>query len=93
MKELQICGAIWKVKEIKSKTLHKKAKDCDGYTDFDNQLIYLNSELNEHRKKITLVHEALHVIFDHSGYEPHNDERVIRSIEHGVYELIQKFPT
>jgi len=67
--------------------------ELDGYTDFDKQRIYISKDLHPYRKGVTLTHELLHVIADSSGdYDDEAQEDYIRRIEHGVFELLDKFP-
>ena len=96
---IQLCDAMWEVKEVVPKTLEKmaekyfgKAEALDGITDFDKQTIYLSRYLHPHRKGVVFTHEALHVMYDRAGYKPKDEEKSIRAIEHSVYDLILKFP-
>ena len=94
---VDICAAEWKIVEVKRATLQKKygssEDELDGFTDYDNQTIYLNSDLHAHRKAVCLVHEWMHVIVDYVG-APWNDagEKEIRMLEHHIYNLIHTFP-
>lgn len=88
---MEICNASWELREVTPKTIAKKADgECLGYADLEHQIIYIDSTLHPHRKQLTIVHEWLHVIIDRSGYQK-DDEAVISALEHGVYEMIQKF--
>jgi len=95
---VEICNAEWKVLEVTRKTINKKygaplnGDELDGFTDFDSNTIYINRDLSHQRKGVVLTHELLHVICDQTGFPDNRQERVIRELEHGVYELIHKFP-
>jgi Zn-dependent peptidase ImmA (M78 family) len=94
---VQICNTEWEIRVVTPRTIREKYGDknseLDGFTDFDNQRIYLNKELHPYRLGVTLAHEWLHVIADASGdYTEEQQEKYIRRIEHGVYEMVHKFP-
>ena len=96
--DVELCGTTWFVVEAtpdKMKEMQTKAGDDadnadDGRTDFDIQTIYINKNLHSHRKAVTLVHEMLHVVCDSVGLD--EDEKIIRQLEHGVYNLLNVFP-
>lgn len=85
---LSFCGTEWEVKEVNN-SFHLLKGD-DGLCDFNTQTIYINKDRVKHRKGLTLVHELLHVVYDYVGVE--RDEKLVRQIEHHVYDLIKKFP-
>jgi len=91
---VQICNAEWQILEVSNRTMkkHNEGEDADGLCNYDTQTIYINKELHPHRKRLALVHEWLHVIGDHSGLPYTDDEKIVRSYEHGVLEMLQKFP-
>ena len=90
---INIGDAKWKVKELPRSKLEEIAgMPIEGMTNWDDQTIYLDSKMHPHRKGVVLVHEALHVMYDRSGYNDKKEEENIRAIEHGVYNLINKFP-
>ena len=88
---IPIFNSNWTVVELNDeemKIVH--GEDLDGECDFNNEIISINSDRTLHGKGLALTHELLHVMFDTVGVE--KDEALIRKIEHGVYELINKFP-
>jgi hypothetical protein len=97
---IEICNTSWEILEVKPDTLQRnfyhysvKKDELEGYTDFARSRIYVNSDMIEHRKRLVVVHECLHIIADRSGdYDMSAQEDYIRKLEHGVLELIQKFP-
>ena len=96
---IQICNTEYEIRVVSPKTIKRiygwgrTDDELEGFTDFDNQRIYLNNNLHPHRLGITLVHEALHIIADQSGDTDVNlQESYVRMLEHGVYELINNFP-
>ena len=90
---LRIGDAKWKVKELPRSKLEEIAGAMiEGMTDFDEQTIYLDADMHSHRKGVVLVHEAMHVMYDRSGYNHKDEEKNILAVEHGVYNLINKFP-
>jgi Zn-dependent peptidase ImmA (M78 family) len=90
---IQICNAEWEIREVKNRTMKRlnKGDSVDGLCNYDQQRIYINSELHPHRKKLALVHEWLHVIGDRSGLAYRDDEKIVRAYEHGVLEMVDKF--
>jgi len=90
---VEICNAEWEVREIKSDTIKQRmGYECDAYTDYDNQRIYLARELHPHRKGVALTHEFGHVILDFIGVPDEQHEDLIRKVEHSLYQLVQQFP-
>lgn len=90
---VQICNAEWEIREIKTSTIKKRlGYEADGYTDYDTQKIYVASDIHQHRKNVTIVHESGHVILDFLGVPSEMHEDIIRKGEHLIYELIQNFP-
>ena len=91
--KLRIGETQWTIKETPRKELEELVGEAvEGMTDFDKQTIYLDADMHPHRKGVVLVHEALHVIYDRSGYNCKKEEDNVRALEHGVYNLINKFP-
>lgn len=84
--ELNFCGTTWWLKE----TTPVDDDGSDGETDFNHQVISINSELHSHRKALAVVHEMLHVVCDSVGIQ--DDEEMIRGLEHGVLSIINAFP-
>jgi len=88
---ITFCGTHWAVVEVTNEELLKIAdEDVDGYTDFNNEIIYINADRVLHRKRVILVHELLHVIADYVGIE--DDESMVRALEHHVYDLLTVYP-
>lgn len=46
-------------------------EDCFGCVDFNTNRIYLTDLVDPGDFRNTLIHEILHVILEHSGYESH----------------------
>ena len=91
--KLNLAGTVWSVKEVAPETLEEIMEyECEAGICLTEQTIYLNRDLHPHRKAVALVHEALHLIYDRSGYQVPQEEKNIMALDHGVYELINKFP-
>lgn len=61
-----------------------------GLIDHLEQKIYILSSLSEERKKIVLLHETLHSIFQQLGFDKeHDDERLISSVATALYQVFQ----
>lgn len=88
------CGTRWGVIEVTPLELEDEkdedGKVPDGVCDFNNERILINKDLTLHRKRITLCHELLHVIYDYLGVE--DDEELVRQLEHHIYALVEVFP-
>lgn len=84
--EIKFCNTTWTLLEIQPDDL----PDDDGVVEFDTQTIKINAALHPHRKRVALVHELLHILYDFVGVE--KDEKLVRQLEHGIYELVHRFP-
>ena len=90
---MNIFNSNWAVREMSTAEIVNADEfsiDCDGVTKFNEEVILLNSDRTLHRKGLALTHELLHCLYDSIGVE--NDEKLVRQIEHGVYEMINSFP-
>lgn len=88
---IPIFNTNWTVIELSDKEMEiAYQENLNGYCCFDDEVISINSDRTLHRKGLALTHELLHALFETVGVD--KDEALIRKIEHGVYELINKFP-
>ncbi|MCM1259665.1 MAG: hypothetical protein NC182_01815 [Prevotella sp.] len=54
-----------------------------------DQVILLKKGLSEERKKIVLLHEILHSIFEQLGFaEEHDNEHLIDSLASSIYQIL-----
>lgn len=62
-----------------------------GHIDYENSIISLSSTIGtEHQKRcITLWHEILHGIRNHSGLKIENEEDVVDMFAKGIYQVLQ----
>lgn len=76
---------------------HIKEVDCIehgsldiGRIDHINQIIYLKKGMSKERKKVVLIHEALHSIFQQLGFsEEHDDEHLIDCLAKSIDDLLR----
>lgn len=65
----------------------------DGYIDFANHIIYINSTLNEDEQKVTFIHEVQHgIFFSQCHSEWGNNEELIEAISEGMFQLVRDNP-
>ena len=82
--ELNIGGHDYKIIEIPLK--HEDgSKELYGRHLVKENVILINKDIAESRKKETLIHEVLHAIFYNTGLE--HDERQIEAISNGLFQL------
>lgn len=54
-----------------------------------DQVIFIKKGLSEERKKIVLLHEILHSIFEQLGFmEEHDNEHLIDSLASSIYQIL-----
>lgn len=52
--------------------------------------IFINKDLPDSRKRQTLLHEAIHIIYDNTGLEPgDSEERVVKTISAGLFQILE----
>ena len=82
--ELNIGGHDYKIIELPLK--HEDgSKELYGRHLVKENVILINKDIAESRKKETLIHEVLHAIFYNTGLE--HDERQIEAISNGLFQL------
>jgi len=87
------CGTTWKIKERSPSELEKLADEpVEAFVELGNQTIYVDESLHPHRKSLAIIHEAIHIGWDHSGYLHKDEESNTRAIEHPIAELIKALP-
>lgn len=81
---VSVCGVPHEVVEVKSEF----DADCHfGQIDYQECRIKINANLPKEMKDSTLVHEMMHGILMHSGYEDlANDEKFVRVIGNCIYQ-------
>lgn len=64
---------------------------CYGYISYDDSTITLSSSdgTGHQRRCVTLWHEILHGIQEHSGIPVENEEEVIEMFSKGIYQVLQ----
>lgn len=66
---------------------------CNGRIDFERSLITLRDDIGTQFQGITLWHEILHGIINHSeaelGISEEREEHVIRVLSRGIYQVLQ----
>lgn len=64
---------------------------CYGYISYDDSTITLsgNDGTGHQRRCVTLWHEILHGIQEHSGIQVENEEEVIEMFSKGIYQVLQ----
>ena len=82
--ELNIGGHNYKIIELPL-THEDGSKELYGRHLVKENVILINKDIAESRKKETLIHEVLHAIFYNTGLE--HDERQIEAISNGLFQL------
>lgn len=85
--QLKILGLNYDLREVEC--IEHGTQDI-GRVDFINQAIYIKKDLHNDRKKIVLIHEILHAIFEQLGFTEENEnEQFINSLAVAIYELLK----
>lgn len=87
-KSIKIGTQVWEIREQKRK--HSVTTDHFGFTNVGDNVIIIDSEITESRKRVILVHELLHAIMSTFGgsYVPEKKAE-FADLEHyfiGLYE-------
>jgi hypothetical protein len=64
---------------------------CYGYICFDDSTIQIlsNRDMGVQRQGVTLWHEILHGIREHSGMVIENEEEIVEMFSKGIYQVLQ----
>jgi len=63
--------------------------DLLGWTNHIEQTIKIRRDLSEDRKKVVLLHEVLHCIFQQLGFiDEHDNEQLIESLSTAFYQVL-----
>lgn len=81
---VKICGVPHEVVEVKDEF----DSDCHfGQIDYRECLIKVNKDMPDEMKQSTIVHEMMHGILNHCGYEDlANDEKFVRVLGNAINE-------
>ncbi len=61
-----------------------------GRIDFHEQVIYIDSEIKDDRKRITLLHEVIHGILSGLGFHSENqNEEMIQGLATGLHHFLK----
>lgn len=80
---VNICGISHKVIECEDRF------DMDthcGLIDYVNAEIKINKNMNDEIKKETIMHEMLHGMLAHLGYEQAEDEQFVNALSNAMYQ-------
>lgn len=82
--KVTICGVPHEVVEVKDEF----DSDCHfGQIEYSKCLIKVNKEMPDEMKVSTVVHEMMHGILNHLGYEDlANDEKFVRVLGNAINE-------
>jgi len=85
--KVRICGVPHEVIEVKNEF----DSECHfGMIDYPKCLIKINGELPDEMKRSTIVHEMMHGILNHLGYEDlANDEKFVRVLGNAIFESFE----
>jgi len=91
---VNVFGSTWTIKELSSRELESlRGFSCDGFCDYDEEVVYIASDITIHRKGVVLAHELLHALFDFVGFEDDSKtEALVHRLEHGLFDLVNSFP-
>lgn len=64
---------------------------CYGYICFDDSSIQIleNRDMGHQRQSVTLWHEILHGIREHSGMHIEDEEAIVEMFSKGIYQVLQ----
>lgn len=88
MEKINILGIDYKIEYV-----NIISKECLtlGQIDYLNQEIKILDELEDDIKKVTLIHEILHGIFNQLGFEDEAaDEHLINSLATALYQILRQ---
>lgn len=84
--EIKILNLKFEIQEV---TEISHGSENIGETDHIKQIIYIKKSLSPERKKIVLLHEILHSIFEQLGFdEQHDDELLINALSTALYRVL-----
>lgn len=88
--KIQILNLTFDVEEVEC--IEHGTNDV-GRIDHINQKIYLNKKLCEERKKVVLLHEIIHSIFQQMGFvDEHDNEQLIDCLALALTRLSKDNP-
>jgi len=92
-KKVRIGGIDYKV-IFKDNPLSDGGKSCYGLFDSEGCKIELNSDVGfpHERMCLTFLHEILHGVMFNTGEEFEDEEKLVRVLSRGLYQVIQDNP-
>ena len=82
--KLDIGGHEYTIQE-KTLTSKDETKNLFGHHLIQDNVIFINKDIELSRKKETLIHEVLHAVFYNRGVT--HDESLIETLSNGLYQL------
>lgn len=84
-RQVVVGGVAWKVR------LDSSIEEA-GYTERDNHLIVINSDMPQEAQEVTLIHEVLHVCIALSGTRKRkfSEEEFIELVQYPLYAFIKR---
>lgn len=71
----------------------EKGSDYWGKTDYSNATITIDNEVQQSKMEEVLLHEILHVCFDHSGlnvkYDRGEEENIVNALSNQLYMILK----
>jgi len=87
MKKIKVLNLEYEIIEL---SLVDNDIDLLGQINHREQIIRIRNDISEERKKVVLLHEVLHAIFQQTGFnEEHNDEHLIESLSIALYQVFK----
>ena len=85
VENIKILGEIFEVTEV---DVIEEDFNILGQVNHTKNVIYLKSDLPDDKKKVTLIHEILHVIFEELGFvNEHDNEHLVKSLSESIYQV------
>ena len=84
-RKIKILSMEYEVKEVDN--IEHGSDEIGRIQHLDN-LILIKRGINEERKKVVLIHEIIHAIFEQLGFsEEHDNEHLINSLANSIYQV------
>lgn len=87
IKSVSVLGAVFEIEYV---DVVDKTDPSFGTVDFFNSKIYIDKNLTDNMKRVTLMHEVMHCIFWATGlYELGEDESIIQRLSMAMCSVLE----
>ncbi len=88
-KQIKVFGLNYEIEEVDEIDSVEEGVIIAGQIQHLQQKILIRKDLSKERKKVTLLHEILHAIFQQLGFnEEHDNEHLINSLSTALIQVL-----